>query len=211
MKRNVTAIVVLCMLMHAAMAQQASPNKEQPMSNHMMAAHAGAAPVSFTEMKNTVTDLERARQATARYKNIQVAEADGYQQVGSEFPGMGVHFVRTLEVKNFEIEKPPILLYHHDLSAPGGYSLVGVGYMWNGPEGPDGQPLNPPFPKSLARWHRHDNVCMLPGLENPHALNENECREKGGHFVAQTQWLVHAWIWLDNPDGVFTAENPTLK
>jgi hypothetical protein len=211
MKRNGTTVVVLCMLIQAATAQQPSGDKEHSMSDHVMAAHEGAAPVSFTEMKNTVAALERARQATAKYKDVQVAQADGYQQLGAEFPGMGVHFVRTLEVKNFEIENPPILLYHHDPSAPGGYSLAGVGYLWNGSEGPDGQPLNPPFPKSMARWHRHNNICMLAGLDNPHGLNENECREKGGHFVAQTPWLVHAWIWQDNPAGVFTPENPTLK
>jgi len=211
MKTIGRTVVVLYMLIQFAMAQQPSADKQHAMSDHMIAAHAGAAPISYTEMKNTVADLERARQATAKYKDVQVAEADGYQQLGSEFPGMGAHFVRTLEVNQFQIENPPILLYHHDPTAPGGYSLVGVAYLWNGPEGPDGQPLNPPFPKSLARWHRHNNICMLPGLDNPHALNENECREKGGRFVAQTQWLVHAWIWQDNPAGVFTPENTALK
>ena len=176
-----------------------------------MEAHAGVAAISLTDMKKAVDDLERAKQATAKYADVNVARADGYQPLGSEFPGMGTHFVRTLEVKSFDLENPPILLYHQEPNAPGGYSLVGVGYLWNAPEGPDGQPLNPPFPKALARWHKHDNICMLPGLDNPHALTESQCREKGGHFVAQTQWLVHAWIWKDNPTGVFTSANPTLN
>ena len=210
MKTMSAAAIVVFLVTVAAMAQETT-DKEQSPSSHMITAHAAAASVSFAEMKSTVADLERARQATAKYKDIHLAEADGYQQLGTEFPGMGIHFVRTLEVKNFEIENPPILLYHHDPSAPGGYSLVGVGYLWNAPEGPDGQPVNPPFPKSLAHWHRHDNICMLAGLDNPHGLNESQCREKGGHFVAQTQWLVHAWIWQDNSAGVFTSQNPTLK
>ena len=210
MKTISTAGIVTFVITLAAMAQQ-TPGKEQSMPNHMVAAHAGAAAISLAEMKTTVADLERARQATAKYKDVHLAEADGYQQLGTEFPGMGIHFVRTLEVNKFEIENPPILLYHQDPSTPGGYLLVGVGYLWNGPEGPDGQPLNPPFPKSLAHWHRHDNICMLAGLDNPHQLNETQCREKGGHFVAQTQWLVHAWIWRDNPAGIFTPENPAIK
>ncbi len=75
----------------------------------------------------------------------------------------------------------------------------------------DGQPLNPPFPKSLALWHRHENICVLPHLGTLHALSESQCREQGGHFIAKTQWLVHAWIWKENPAGIFSAENPALR
>ncbi len=210
MKTISRTIAVFFVPVLIAVAQQPQAGKEQSVPENRMASHSGAAPISYLELKNTVSELERARQATAKYQDVHVAEADGYQALGAEFPGMGVHFVRTMEVNDFEIEKPPILLYHKDPSAPGGYSLVGVGYLWNSPAGPDGQPLNPPFPKSLAHWHRHENICVLPNLANPHELNESQCREKGGHFIAQTQWLVHAWIWKDNPAGVFTAENPAL-
>jgi hypothetical protein len=205
------AVAALFVAVLIVAARQPQPGKEQSMSENRMVSHSGAAPISFTELKSTVSELERAREATAKYQDVRVAEADGYQALGAEFPGMGKHFVRSMEVKDFEIEKPPILLYHKDPSTPGGYSLVGVGYLWNAPEGPDGQPLNPPFPKSLAHWHRHENICVLPSLANPHELSESQCREKGGHFIAETQWLVHAWIWKDNPAGVFTPENPDLK
>ena len=134
-----------------------------------------------------------------------------YQPFGGDHPTMGVHFVQTLEPKAFDIEKPPILLYQKNPGAPGGYTLIGVGYLWNAAEGADGQPLDPPFPKSLAHWHRHDNICVLPGVENPHALSESECRQKGGHYIGKSQWLVHAWIWKDNPAGVFTSDNPALR
>jgi hypothetical protein len=211
MKTISRVIAVFFVPVLIAVAQQPQAGMEQSALDHKMASHSGAAPISYVEMKNTVADLERARQATAKYLDVRVAEADGYQPFGDEFPGMGAHFVRTMEVKDFDIEKPPILLYHKDPSAPGGYSLVGVGYLWNAPAGPDGQPLNPPFPKSLARWHRHENICMLPNLANPHELSETQCRERGGQFLAQTHWLVHAWIWKDNPAGVFTPENPDLK
>lgn len=177
----------------------------------MMMDHAAVATVSYTEMKDTVAELDRARKATEKYQDVRVAQADGYQVLGDEFPGMGAHYVLTMEPKEFQLEKPPILLYHRNADAPGGYTLVGVSYLFDAPEGPDGQPVNPPFPKSLAHWHRHDNICMLPGLANPHALTESECKEKGGHFVAKTPWLVHAWIWKDNPAGVFTPDNPTLR
>ncbi len=211
MKTISQATALFFMLALAAVAQHAPASKEQPAPGNMMMnpLHSGGAPISYAELKNTVTLLERARQATAKYQDVHVAEADGYQVVGPDIPGMGVHFVLTLEPKGFDIEKPPILLYQK--TPAGGYTLVGVSYLWSAAEGPDGQPLDPPFPKSLAHWHRHDNICVLPHLTNPHGLSEAQCREQGGHFVAKTQWLVHAWIWKDNPSGVFSPENPALR
>jgi hypothetical protein len=197
----------------AAVAQQPPAGNDQQGSAGMMphTGHPAGAPVTYAELKTTVAQLERARQATAKYQDVHVAEADGYHQIGPDFPGMGVHFVQTLEPKGFDVEKPPILIYQKRPEAGGGYSLVGVVYLWNGVAGPDGQPLDPPFPKSLARWHRHTNLCMAPGLANPHGLTESECRAQGGHFVPEAPWMVHAWIWKDSPAGVFSDQNPALR
>jgi hypothetical protein len=173
------------------------------------AMHAIASTLSFTELQQTASDLERARLATAKFQDVHAAEAAGYQKLGGDFPGMGTHFVLTMEPGKFDVEKPPILLYVKN--SDGGYTLGGVGYLFDAPAGPDGQPVNPPFPKSLALWHQHDNICMLPNIDNPHGLSEAECRGKGGHFVAKTPWLVHAWIWKDNPQGVFSPENPSTR
>jgi hypothetical protein len=204
------ATALFFVLALAIVAQKMPASQEQHASGNMAMnpSHAGGAPVSYAELKSTVALLERAQKATAKYQDVHVAEAEGYQVVGPDVPGMGVHFVLTLEPNGFDVEKPPILLYQ---KTPTGYTLVGVSYLWSAAEGPDGQPLDPPFPKSLARWHRHGNVCVLPHLENPHGLTEAQCREQGGRFVAKTQWLVHAWIWKDNPSGVFSPENPALR
>ena len=204
------AVVVAAALVLVARQLHAGQNHMHAHSGNMMAAHAPVAEVSYAELKNTVGELDRAKQATEKYQDVRVAQAEGYQILGAEFPGMGAHFVLNMEPKGFDIEKPPILLYHKSADAPGGYTLVGLGYLFDAPAGPDGQPVNPPFPKALAKWHKHDNICMLPGLDNPHSLTESQCREKGGHFIAKTQWLVHVWIWKDNPTGVFTPDNPAL-
>jgi hypothetical protein len=211
--RTAALVLVLSLSAWAQHPQHAPANMDQPASGNVMPhpSHANGAPISYAELKNTVALLDRARQATAKYQDVRVAEADGYQVVGPDSPGMGVHFVLTMEPKGFDIEKPPILLYVKDPAAQGGYTLAGVSYLWNAPEGPDGQPMNPPFPKSLAPWHRHDNICVLPHLENPHGLTESQCREQGGHFIGKSQWLVHAWIWKDNPSGVFSPDNPALR
>jgi hypothetical protein len=213
MKAIRQTIALFFVLGLTAVAQMPPDTKEQPPSGTTMPhhSHANGAALTYAELKNTAAELEQARQATAKYQDVHAAEADGYQMVGGDMPGMGIHYVLTMEPNRFDIEKPPILLYVKNSARPGEYSLAGVGYLWNAPEGPDGQPLDPPFPKSLALWHRHENICVLPHLENPHGLSESQCREQGGHFIAKTQWLVHAWIWKDNPTGVFSPENPALR
>ncbi|MGB2627637.1 MAG: hypothetical protein WAK20_12680 [Candidatus Acidiferrum sp.] len=213
MKEISRTIVLFLVLSVAASAQTSPVGKDQPSSGAMMpnSLHKTGVALTYEELKNTAAELEHARQATAKYQDVHAAEADGYQMVGGDMPGMGIHYILTMEPNGFDLEKPPILLYVKNSPLHGGYSLAGVGYLWNAPEGPDGQPLNPPFPKSLAIWHRHENICVLPHLENPHGLSESQCREQGGHFIAKTQWLVHAWIWIDNPAGVFSAENPALR
>jgi tetratricopeptide (TPR) repeat protein len=213
MKAIRRTMVLFFVLGLTAVAQTSAAGKEQASSGAMMPhpSHTNGAALTYAELKNTAAALEQARQATAKYQDVHTAEADGYQMVGGDMPGMGIHYVLTMEPTRFDIEKPPLLLYVKNSAQPGEYSLAGVGYFWNAPEGPDGQPLNSPFPKSLAVWHRHENICVLPHLENPHGLSESQCREQGGHFIARTQWLVHAWIWKDNPTGIFSPENPALR
>ena len=212
MKTITLATALLFALTLAASAQHSPAGMDAHASGDMAQheAHAAVAPVTYEDLKNTLAQLDRARQATAKYQDVHVAEADGYHQVGPDFPGMGVHFVQTLEPKEFDIEKPPILLYQKKPDAPGGYSLVGVVYLFNAAPGQDGQPVNPPFPKSLVRWHRHANLCLAPGLANPHGLTESQCRDQGGHFLAESPWMTHAWIWKDSPTGVFSSENAAL-
>jgi hypothetical protein len=211
--KTISRAIALAFVLALAVAAQHTAGHDQPASDNVMMhpSHAGGARVSFAELKNTVTQLERARQATAKYQDVHVAEAEGYRPVGPDFPGAGVHYVLTMDPQAFDIEKPPILLYEKDPAAPNGYSLVGVTYLLKAAAGPDGQPLNSPFPTSLASWHRHDNLCILPDGANPHGFTENTCREKGGHFIAETQWMLHAWIWRDSPSGVFSPENPTVR
>jgi hypothetical protein len=113
-----------------------------------------------------------------------------------------------MEPDAFELEKPPMLCYEKDPSSPGGYSLVGVVYLLNSAEGPDGQPVNNPFPKPLAMWHHHAHVCMLSSTEHVNNLSEDVCRQRGGHF--NDEWMLHAWIWKDSPRGVFSPLNPVV-
>ena len=180
------------------------------MTMHHM--HEAGPPVTFAEMKDTVARLDAARHATEKYQDVRVALADGYEAIGPDVPGMGIHYVRRRGGSDaFDLEHPPILLYEKDASVPGGAALVGVSYLFRAAAGDDGQPVDPPFPKSLAKWHRHENICVLPDNSTPPGLSSEQCAAKGGHFTAETQWMIHAWIWKDSPTGVFSPTNPAVR
>jgi hypothetical protein len=218
MKAITVVIAFLIVSGFRSPAQQSHADVPQPGSgiHEMHHGHPAGVAISYAELKDTVAILDRARQATAKYQDVRAAQADGYQAIGPDVPGMGTHFVHTKNETakanaGFDVEHPPILLYESNPSVAGGYLLVGVSYLLVAPEGPDGQPLNPPFPKSLATWHRHENICVLPDQSTPKGLTENQCRERGGHFTAETQWMVHAWIWKESPLGVFSSTNPDVR
>ena len=177
-------------------------------------AHDHCAPalaVTYAELQRTVEQLAAARDATAKYQDVRVAESDGYRRIGPNVAGMGLHYVRKQRPGAFSITDPPILLYERDTAAPNGMRLTGVSYLFVAPSGADGQPADSPFPKALAQWHKHNNVCVLPDNSATVDLANAQCAAQGGRFTAETSWMVHAWIWKDSPNGVFSPTNPVVK
>ena len=209
----------VCLLPGTSLAQSTTTQPTSPggMAMHhdngmsMDHQHGLAVPVSYAELTRTAALLETARHSTEKYKDVRTAEADGYKAIGPDVPGMGIHFVGPYGGSSFDVERPAILLYEKDSSAVGGYGLVGVSYLFTAVEGPDGQPENPPFPKAHAQWHRHTNICVLADRSAHTNLSESQCTTQGGHFTAETQWMIHAWIWKDSPTGVFAPTNPTVQ
>lgn len=215
MNRTIVPIALVLILgTTVPLFPQSSPAAQSDM-HHAMShdehSTATAGP-TFAELEATVAQLEKARRATEKYRNVRQAEADGYRAVGPDVPGMGIHFVRIAGgTSGFDIEHPPILLYEKDAAADAGYVLVGVSYLFEAEADHDGQPKSPPLPKSLAAWHRHSDLCVLPDRSVKSQLTDEQCRAQGGRFTALTQWMVHAWIWKDSPAGVFSPTNPTVR
>ncbi len=192
---------------HPGHAQQ--PNTS--MAAEAAHAHGPAVPaITYAELQQTTEQLTAAREATAKYQDVRAAEADGYRAIGPNVPGMGLHYVRKETSRPFSIAEPPILLYEKD-PASATLRLVGVSYLVVAPSAADGQPASSPFPKALARWHKHNNVCVLPDNSASVELTEAQCTGRGGRFTAETSWMVHAWIWKDSPTGVFSPTNPSVK
>ncbi len=139
--------------------------------------------------------VESARAATAKYQDRSVAIADGYRQIGSDFPAMGEHWINIglLFDGKFDPAHPEVLTY---VVVSGKPRLLGVAYvlpLLKGESAPD-------WPVSKNNWHDHFRT-----LEEETALPEHHTAGHAGDEPRLT--MLHAWIWLANPAGMFAADN----
>jgi hypothetical protein len=136
--------------------------------------------------------IELIREATARYRDVNVAIAEGYVQgtpcVSSNTGGaMGVHFVK------------PDILFNSDgsLSAE----------------------LNAATPEALMYEPQRDGTLRLVGVEFIAAAQEGLALE--GHLLSLAGSPnryglpafseLHVWAWRDNPNGNFSDNNPLVS
>jgi hypothetical protein len=42
-------------------------------------------------------------------------------------------------------------------------------------------------------------------------VSQVDCQQQGGRFIAETDWMVHTWIWQDSPAGVLSPTNPDVQ
>lgn len=135
--------------------------------------------------------LSIARAATAKYRDLSAAQADGYRPMGPVTPAMGQHWVHIgiLSQGRLDPAQPAILEYS-------GSHLVGVAYAIPLTEG---EPL-PAAPVPPERWHMHRGTLTEEGLSGSHA---GMAGDGSGDRVA----VLHAWIWLANPAGTFESQN----
>ncbi|MEO8126538.1 MAG: hypothetical protein ABI822_05555 [Bryobacteraceae bacterium] len=139
--------------------------------------------------------VESARAATAIYQDRAVAIADGYRQIGRDFPAMGEHWINISLLFDGKIDAahPEILSY---IAIAGKPQLLGVAYLL--PLLPDESPPDLPVRKEL--WHDHFRTIAEETELPQHQAN--------GHVAhAPRMAMLHAWIWLDNPAGMFAADN----
>lgn len=139
--------------------------------------------------------VETARAATAKYQDRSVAIADGYRQIGSDFPAMGEHWINIglLFDGKFDPAHPEVLTY---VVVSGTPRLLGVAYvlpLLKGESAPD-------WPVGKDKWHDHFRT-----LDEETTLPEHHAAGHAGDAPRLT--MLHAWIWLPNPAGVFEADN----
>src|SRR5438034_4029628 len=145
--------------------------------------------------------VARARAGTEALRHPDAARLAGYHPVGPDFPGMGRHWIHTALILRPipDAAQPPVLEYAEIDGVP---TLVGVAYAVL--VSADTAPASLPVPK--AAWHFHQGTVDEESFLRSHAGVDHMTPGRPGPRLA----VVHAWIWLDNPDGLLATDNWAL-
>ena len=161
--------------------------------------------------KRATQIVETLRPAIAKYKDYKVALADDFQIFMPNVPQEHYHFTNyTYAFKasfGFNPERPTSLLYKKTSE---GYELEGA--MYTAPKRASLDELNERVPLSVARWHKHVDLCLPPkgahlqdadlkefGLRGSIAT-QDACNTVGGRWIPQIfGWMVHVYPYETEP------------
>ncbi|MEP6762571.1 MAG: hypothetical protein ABJA93_14555 [Sporichthyaceae bacterium] len=130
---------------------------------------------------STNKQLAQARRGTAKYHDIEAAEADGYVNINIYESGEGLHLVNfSLVDANFDPEHPEVLLYA-PVPHENRMELVAVEYVV-----PLSLSSGPPagFSGDADVWRENSEGLGL--------------------------WELNTWIWQHNSNGMFAFKNPRV-
>ena len=128
----------------------------------------------------TLQELARARAATAKYHTVEQAVADGYVDFGLYIPGEGLHYLKPSLIDGIFDPEEPEILLY-ELGPGGRLRLVAVEYL----------------------------VPLALSADAPEGFTGDldVWREDTEEFAL---WELTAWIWLNNPAGIFEFLNPRV-
>ena len=139
--------------------------------------------------------VQAVRDATARYRDVSQAEADGYMPVlgcvsGPDMGAMGMHYLKASLLGDgmVDVAHPELLVY--EPTHGGGARLVAVEYLaladvWDGAHA-DGAP-----PLLMGQLFDHTDAP--------------------NRFRLPAHYSLHVWAWKYNPLGVFSMWNPRVS
>ena len=128
-----------------------------------------------------LSDLARARKATARFSRVEQAEAEGYINLNFCEEGEGCHWLKpSLLDGEFDPKQPEILLYVRDGDS---WRFVAVEYA---------------VPLSLS-----------PGVAPAGLSGSADTWRENSEGVGL--WELTVWLWLHNPNGMFEQHNPRTQ
>jgi len=177
-------------------------------------------PASAADTARAQQLVDQARTALDKYKDVSVAEADGFKQF---LPNVKQKMYHYTSWKNaiaaafkFDPEHPTSLLYEPQ---PNGRMKL-IGAMYTAPARFSEDQLNERIPLSVSQWHQHVNLCVPPKdqrqemfTKNPRfGLNgsistEAECQAAGGTFRPRIfGWMVHFYPYEKAMDEIWSVE-----
>jgi hypothetical protein len=154
--------------------------------------HQHAAPTPEQKSKQGAL-LQAVRQATERFKDVAVAEAEGYVLqfgcVSSDDAGaMGLHYINSALVNSGVLDptRPQIVIY--EPMPDGSRKLIGADFLviadsWNATHSAPPQMMG-----QLFHLFESPNRFALPAF-----------------------YTLHVWAWKDNPNGAFVNWHPKVS
>jgi hypothetical protein len=206
---------------HATAAAQEAMSGPMPADPHMTLTP--LLPGSRADSARAAALVAAMRAALDKYRDVQVAQADGFRQFLPGVPQPIYHFTNRRwaleEMLRFDAAKPTSLLYRKQ--SDGAFVLVGAMYAAPGHTSLD--QLDARVPLSVARWHEHVNWCVPPlgrrdrwretregrpvfGPKSPIATAA-ACAAVGGRFLPHIfGWMVHVMAFSrDDPHVIWGA------
>jgi hypothetical protein len=165
--------------------------------------------------------VANVKAAIERYKDYRKALVDGYVIAKPELKQPQYHFINQANTReadiHFDASKPTALLYRRTPMQQ--YKLEGVMYTAS-PDATEDE-LNQRIPLSIARWHRHLNLCVAPedrakDYQAAHpkfgmfgSINTKEaCEAERGTFLPHVfTWMLHVFPYEDNFKEVFSMND----
>jgi hypothetical protein len=150
-----------------------------------------------------VNDIALARMATAKYvSDLGRAKADGYQIITKMIPDMGYHYMNP-NVKGFDVQKPPILVYEHHGTS---WQLGALEWVFTS------KPATPPWPGAKygsfgAGCHYADGTFVPSETQDGCPATAPGSGAKFG-FWHPLLITLHVWMWYPNPSGLYASTNP---
>ena len=159
------------------------------------------------ELGELVGQLDTVRQATEKYQELGAALDDGYRPSAEQIPNMGAHFMNQKLIDDgvFNPAEPEFLLYIRDEADR--WELVGTGFLL--PTSLVGEDHPDAFTGPLDNWHVHYSLCAV-GSEGSQSTTAEECKKQFGVFRPSVGWMIHTYVWVDNPLGVFSMWNSNI-
>ena len=168
---------------------------------------------THADSTRALTVVAELRHAIEKYKDVAVAERDGFQMFLPNVKNQRVyHFTNYRnafrEAFRFDPDEPTSLLYKR---GPDGQMML-IGAMYTMPKRAGLDKLDERVPLSIAQWHKHVNWCLpkrgdaarwterkdgrpVFGPESPIAT-QAACDAVGGEFHPSLfGWMIHANVF----------------
>lgn len=133
------------------------------------------------------------REATARYRDVANAQADGYELMfgcvsGSEWGAMGLHYVNMERVVDGTLDatRPEIVIY--EPLSNGRRRIVGADYL-----------------VFAADWHAKNTAAPQIEGQLMHLI------ESPNRYGLPAFYTLHVWAWKHNANGPFVNWHPKVS